>query len=238
MRAPIAAAALALVTACTAAPPGAEFNDPYEAQNRRAHAFNQSLDTAVFGGPGAQKAPFLPAPVARGIGNFVSNLRLPGHALNGVLQARPKTVAQNALRFALNSTLGIGGLFDPASVVGLDEVATDFGETLHVWGVPEGAYLELPLAGPTTERDLAGKVVDMVINPLNALGEPERYYALGLSAASKVDDRLRYSDTVDSVLYGSADSYAQLRLYYLQNRHYKLGIEQEVLDPYADPYGQ
>lgn len=227
-----------LLGACTAAPPGVEFNDPYEQQNREVHRFNQSVDTAVFGGPNTPKEPFLPPPVARGIGNFSSNLGLPSEALNGVLQGRPKTVFQNGLRFVINSTVGIGGLFDPATRMGLAEVETDFGETLHVWGVREGAYLEAPLVGPTTERDLAGKVVDLVIDPLNALPSPENYYAGAIRVTGKVDKRLRYSDTVDSILYGSADSYAQMRLLYLQNRHFKLGIQEEVFDPYADPYGQ
>jgi phospholipid-binding lipoprotein MlaA len=81
-------------------------------------------------------------------------------------------------------------------------------------------------------------VVDLVINPINALQSPERYYAIGLNLPNKYDDRLRYSETIDSILYESADSYAQMRLLYLQNRHFALGIEEEVFDPYADPYGQ
>ncbi len=237
----ILAAALSVATGlagCTTSPPGTGINDPYEKQNREVHRFNQAVDSAVFGGPGTPKEPFLPPLVAEGIGNFASNLGLPSATLNGALQARPKTVFRNGARFVVNTTLGIAGLFDPASRMGLAEIETDFGETLHVWGVREGAYVEAPLIGPTTERDLAGKLVDMVIDPLNGLPTPERYYATGINVTSKVDKRLRYSDTVDSILYGSADSYAQARLLYLQNRHYKLGIQEEVFDPYADPYGQ
>ena len=133
----------------------------------------------------------------------------------------------------------VAGIFDPASAMGIYEDDTDFGETLHVWGAPEGAFLVVPLAGPTTERDLLGSVVDIVIDPVNTLiSTPESYYATAAKVGGKIADRQRFGDTVDSILYESADSYAQMRLLYLQNRHFELGIEADVFDPYEDPYGQ
>ena len=97
----------------------------------------------------------------------------------------------------------------------------------------------VPFAGPTTERDLVGSFVDILIDPVNiVVGEPEQYYVTGARLAGKAADRQRYGDTVDSILYESADSYAQMRLLYLQNRRFELGIEEEVFDPYEDPYGQ
>jgi phospholipid-binding lipoprotein MlaA len=115
---------------------------------------------------------------------------------------------------------------------------TDFGETLHVWGVGEGYYLELPLLGPSTARDALGEVVDSVINPIGVLlPKPERYVGTLAKVASKIGDRARYSETVDSVLYDSADGYAQARLLYLQNRRYELGQtagEDDFEDPYAE----
>ena len=162
---------------CAAAPPG-EIADPYEPMNRRVHAFNKSLDAnllrpvanAVPRGDAA-RAPAEggpPSPIEV-LGNFGSNLSLPGKMVNSLLQGRPEAVVRNGFRFAVNSTVGIGGLLDPAGAdFGLPEIDTDFGETLHVWGVPAGAYLELPLLGPSTERDLAGKIVDFaLIDPLD-----------------------------------------------------------------------
>jgi phospholipid-binding lipoprotein MlaA len=232
--------ALALaVSACSRADPGAEFNDPYEVQNRRVHDENVAIDRTIFGGGKPDKRPLLPQPVAQGMANIASNLGTPGDVVNNLLQFRPGRAVTNTLRFAINSTVGIGGIFDPATAIGIEKKSTDFGETLHVWGSPEGAFLVLPLAGPTTERDLVGKVVDIVIDPLNALiDEPESYYVTALKLGGKVADRQRFGDTIDSILYESADSYAQMRLLYLQNRHFELGIEEEVFDPFEDPYGQ
>lgn len=229
-----------LATACTRAEPGAEFNDPYEAGNRSIHSFNVAVDKTLFGSPETKGlVPTIPAPLAIGFGNFASNLGLPSAALNSVLQLKTGPALINVFRFAVNSTVGIGGLFDPASAIGLKEDPADFGETLHVWGLPEGAYLEAPILGPTTERDLAGTVVDFVIDPVNTLvGSKEAAYVTGGRLAAKVGNRQRFADTYESILYDSADSYSQARLLYLQNRHYELGIEEEQFDPYEDPYAQ
>ncbi|WP_245890682.1 MlaA family lipoprotein [Albidovulum aquaemixtae] len=230
---------LCVLAACTAPEPGAEFNDPFEEQNRAVHAENVSLDRTLFGGGKPDKKRLLPQPVAEGLGNVADNLSMPGAVVNSVLQGRPAPALRNTFRFAINSTIGIAGIFDPATAMGIDAEDTDFGETLHVWGAPEGAFLVLPVAGPTTERDLAGKVVDVFLDPVGAVvGEPETYYIAAAKLGGKIADRQRFSDTVDSILYESADSYAQMRLLYLQNRDFELGIEADVFDPFEDPYGQ
>ena len=119
---------------------------------------------------------------------------------------------------------------------------TDFGETLHVWGVEEGPYVELPFVGPSTSRDTLGMIVDLMIDPVSIfLPEPERYVGIASKMVAKVGDRARYSETVDSILYDSADSYAQARLLYLQNRRFELGQvgdDSSFEDPYEDSYGQ
>lgn len=230
---------------CASAPPG-EVNDPYEAANRRVHAFNKGFDSNVVkpltshGGDDESGNESDGESAMLLVTNVGGNLALPGKVVNGLLQGRPGRAAQNAGRFIVNTTLGLGGLHDPAGQeFGLNEVDTDFGETLHVWGVPEGAYVELPLLGPSTQRDAVGKVVDLVIDPVyNIAGEPEVYYAFGLRVGSKAGERARFGDTVDSVLYDSADSYAQTRLLYLQHRRYELGMEGEAYDPYEDPYAE
>lgn len=171
------------------------------------------------------------------IGNFGANLSLPGKVVNSLLQGRPRPAASNTARFALNTTLGLGGLFDPAGRdFALPETDTDFGETLHVWGVPAGAYLELPVLGPSTERDAAGKIVDvLLIDPLQGVLTPEQKLA-GTAAriVSKAGERARFGSTVDSVLHESADGYAQTRLLYTQHRRHELKQQEDIIDPYAD----
>ncbi|MDW4551300.1 VacJ family lipoprotein [Defluviimonas sp. D31] len=235
---PVLAAAW-LLAACSAPPPGVEFNDPHEAQNRAVHEENLAMDRALFGGGKPGRKPFLPEPVATSLSNFASNLDMPGSAVNSVLQVRPGPALQNALRFAINTTIGVGGLLDPATAMGIHAESTDFGETLHVWGAPEGAYLVVPIAGPTTERDAIGWFADLFVDPISILvGAPEAYYIVAARVGGMVADRQLYGETIDSILYESADSYAQMRLIHLQNRRFELGIETDVIDPYEDPYGQ
>lgn len=222
---------------------GIAINDPYEAQNRRVHAFNKALAARLSGpsdeaeeAPAAAAAPGEPIGPGQMLINAGRNLSLPGKAVNGLLQGRPGRAAQNLGRFAINSTVGLGGLFDPAAdSFGVTERDTDFGETLAVWGAPEGAYLELPLIGPSTQRDAAGRVVDLLIDPVNhVLSGRELAAAWGLWIASKAGDRARLAGSVDGVLQQSADSYAQVRLIWLMNRRHELGEERDVFDPYED----
>lgn len=233
-----------LLSACAPAPVAQGINDPYEAQNRKFHAFNRGLDRALVR-PAADAYSILPEPVERGVANFARNLDAPGDVVNNLLQGRVAPAGQNTLRFAVNTIFGIGGLFDTATALGLPAAPTDFGETLHVWGVGEGAYIEAPFLGPKTSRDLVGTIVDIAANPVSlALEHPDNLYATGAKVGSSLGDRARYSDTVDSILYESADSYAQARLLYLQNRRFALGQaagqsgDEDFVDPYEDPYAE
>ena len=232
------------LSACSVPAPGGApggIHDPYEEANRRNHQFNLAIDRGVVRPAGKGYTRVVPEPVSDTVSNFANNLNLPGMVANNLLQGNFGGALQNSLRFVVNTLFGIGGLGDPASEVGIDVVDTDFGETLYVWGVPEGAYVELPLFGPSTERGAVGKVVDLFTNPLSyTLHKPEKYYGTGANVASKVGDRGRYSDTIDSILYESADSYAQSRIIYLQNRRFKLGSDggSSYVDPYDDPYGE
>ena len=236
--------AVLMLAGCAATVPG-QVNDPYEATNRRVHAFNKGLDehlvrplTSSSNEDEGQKKG--ENGLLTVVGNVSGNLTLPGKAVNSLLQGRPGKAARNTGRFLINSTLGLGGLNDPAGQeFGLDEVDTDFGETLYVWGAPEGAYVELPLLGPSTQRDAFGKVVDLFIDPLGAVIEDNAVLKIaGIKLASKIGDRARFGDTVDSILYDSADSYAQTRLLYLDHRRYELGMEGGEIDPYDDPYAE
>lgn len=244
----VAAAGLALlVSACGPAAVPSGIADPNEAHNRQVHEFNRGLDRNLLRPTATTYSRILPEPVETGISNFASNLDAPGDVVNNVLQLRLGKAAENTLRFAINSTIGIGGLFDPATALGVAGDPTDFGETLHVWGAPEGQYVEAPFVGPSTSRDMVGLVVDVALNPVRlALPNPEAGYATVAKISSGLSNRARFSDTVDSILYESADSYAQARLLYLQNRRFELGRdtaggEAGFEDPYADfedPYEQ
>ena len=242
MRAALTPILLLGLAAC--ASPGPDgISDPYEPMNRQFHAFNVGFDSAVLrplsrpkAGGAASGSEFPEEAPPRVLGNISDNLTLPGKVINHVLQARPGDAARNATRFVVNTTLGLGGIHDPAGQeFGLHEVDTDFGETLYAWGAPEGAYLELPLLGPMTERDFAGRVVDWVIDPVGFwLNDREALVKTGIRLVSKAGDRASMGDVVDSVLHESADSYAQVRLLYLQHRRFELGQEADEIDPYAD----
>jgi phospholipid-binding lipoprotein MlaA len=210
--------------------------DPYESTNRGIHKFNLSLDRAILRPASKGYSSILPDEIEDSIGNFAENLSMPGVAVNALLQGDLRTAGLATTRLLINTGLGIGGFIDVATEFNIDEANTDFGETLHVWGAGEGAYIELPLLGPSTERDVVGKVVDLFTNPLSyTMPEPERYYGTAASVASRLSDRGRFSDTVDSILYESADSYAQSRLIYLQSRRFELGQEDagSQIDPFA-----
>ncbi len=239
-RAALALVSVAFLAACGPAVVNETINDPYEQRNRDVHAFNKAVDRAIFqpitkvvggGGDGKRRS----GGVMRYVGNFGSNADLPRNFVNDVLQANPEDAAHTAMRFLINTTFGIAGIFDPATQWGLPARPTDFGETLYVWGLNEGAYVELPILGPSTSRAVLGRVVDFAMNPVRYIvPSPERYAFTGARIVSGAGKRAEYSDTIDDVLYNSADSYAQARLLYLQNRRFQLGqvVEAEEVDPF------
>lgn len=234
-RAFVFAMAVALA-GCSVGDPSTPVNDPYEGVNRQIHAFNKGLDRSVLR-PAGQVAAAAPEEITDRVTNFADNAGLPGAIANGLLQADIGGAGTNTMRFVINTSVGIFGLFDPAGAIGLDEEKTDFGETLAVWGVGEGAYVEMPVFGPSTQRDAVGFVVDLILDPLENIGrQPQVDYGTASRALDLAITRGRFSDTIDSVLYDSADSYAQARLAYLQNRRFELGETPETgetIDPFA-----
>jgi phospholipid-binding lipoprotein MlaA len=237
---PLLACALTAIlglSACAPAPAPQGINDPFEKQNRQVHSVNLVLDKNVIRPLASGASKVIPKPVSRGIGNFASNLGLPGEVANDILQLRLDRAGRNTWRFVINTTLGLGGILDPATAFGAAEKPTDFGETLHVWGVGEGAYVELPFYGPSTERDALGKLVDLGLDPVRILVPKNKGWIVTTAKiVSRIDERGRYSDTVDSILYDSADGYAQARLFYLEHRRHNLGQttdDSEFEDPYA-----
>jgi phospholipid-binding lipoprotein MlaA len=212
-------------------------NDPYEADNRATHEFNKRVDSAFLRPVSNAEGAVIPEPVRIGVSNFASNAELPGMVVNNVLQFKIDDALNNTFRFLINTTIGIGGIFDPARAMKIEARTTDFGETLHIYGAREGNYMELPFLGPSTERDALGMIVDTLMDPVR-LVFPKDYAkaATVASLANKVGSRYTFGATVDSVLYDSSDSYAQTRILYLENRRFELGETSE--DDYFDPYAE
>lgn len=225
-----------VLSACaTSGPPGSDVNDPYEPVNRGVHSFNKSVDKVLYRPVSTAYGFVIPRPLRQGVNNFSQNLGGPQDAVNSLIQGRVEDTVHTLFRFVLNTTLGVAGVFDPATSIGLERRDTDFGETLHVWGVGEGAYLSVPFFGPSTQRDTLGDVVDLFTDPFAPfVGFPEAYIPTAAWVLENADDRYQFSDTIDSVLYDSTDSYAQSRLIYLDNRRFELGGTTE--DVYFDPY--
>ncbi|MEQ8366155.1 MAG: VacJ family lipoprotein [Roseicyclus sp.] len=240
LRAIGALTALAALTACGPAPmpPGDTVADRGEVQNRAFHQFNVGLDRVIVGPASRGYGTAVPQPVRRGVSNFAANLSQPSYVLNNLLQFRIGQAAQNTTRFLINSTIGLGGILDPATAMGVPALQTGFGETLHIYGVPEGDFVMLPVFGPSTGRDTVGLIVDIASNPVRVvLPQPESQYVFGAEVLDRFGDRYELSDTIDSIYFESADGYAQLRSLYLQNRRFELGGGSTLIysDPYADP---
>ncbi len=228
---------LALVTACTAAPPSQGIYDPDEAANRKVHNFNKALDRNLVAPVARGYGKTVPLRADRAISNLASHLAIPGEVVNSALQLNFKDVTINTIRFATNTVFGLGGLFDFATAAGMkQDVDTDFGKTLAVYGVPEGRYLEVPIYGPRTERETYGIVVDFFLDPVgNLLPSSARKVTFPLYVVDKVGDRNEYDDAINGILYESEDSYATARSIYLQNRRFSIGGTVD-LDNLEDPY--
>lgn len=208
--------------------------DPWERYNRQVHRFNQVVDRRIALPLARAYMNVVPRPVRLGVSNFFSNLGQPVSAVNALLQGKPRQAAESLGRFALNSTLGIGGVFDPASDAKMGNRSEDFGQTLGIWGWERSRYVELPLFGPRTVRDTLGLVGDAPLSPLRQVGDdPAR---LGLQGLQLVDVRTQLM-SVDSLRMGAEDDYALVRDAWNQRRNYqifgdRLGEDDEGLPDY------
>lgn len=212
---------LSLLTlqACASLPEGTQRSedDPWERYNRAIYTFNDAVDSAILRPTAKGYRYITPDPVEQGISNFFSNLGTPLVALNQFLQADFVEGFSDLGRFLINSTIGIGGLFDPATEIGLVDHNEDFGQTLAVWGIPSGPYLQLPLLGPSTLRDTFGVLGDSQIEPLyQYIDEPEKYYLIVLNVINQRAQLL----SLDERLSAAYDPYTFLRDAYLQRREF------------------
>jgi phospholipid-binding lipoprotein MlaA len=206
--------------------------DPWEGFNRRMHRFNNAVDRRVAKPLARAYVAATPRPVRLGVSNFFNNLGQPVSAVNALLQGKPKQALQSLGRFLLNTTLGIGGIFDPASDAKLPNRGEDFGQTLGIWGWKQSRYIEVPLFGPRTVRDLFGMVGDAPLAPLRQVGDdPTRVFLQGLQL---VDLRTQLM-AVDGMREGAADDYALVRDSWLQRRNYQIFGDRQLEEDEALP---
>lgn len=191
--------------------------DPLEGFNRGVYKFNDTADKAVIKPvAGAYKA-VVPSPVRTGVGNFFSNLNTFVSAINNLLQGKINNAASEAGRFVINTTFGIAGLIDVASMDGIEKHPEDFGQTLGYWGVGNGAYLVLPFLGPSTVRDTSGLVVDtLAFDPITYVDNPRVRNSSRLLYL--IDKRSQYLPASDLLDEAALDPYVFMRDAYLQRR--------------------
>jgi phospholipid-binding lipoprotein MlaA len=214
----VAVLLLGLVLGTPAAAIGQSVGDPLEPLNRGIFEFNRIVDGLVLK-PATQLYTFaVPEPGRRGVSNFLANLRAPVIFFNHLLQGEGDRAGVTLGRFMINSTMGIFGIFDFASVVGVEpREDADFGQTLGVWGVGGGAYLVLPIFGPSTLRDAGGLAVDtFFLDPVPYVTDTEQQMARW--GATAVDTRYRFGPTIDDLEASSLDFYVAVRTAFLQNR--------------------
>jgi phospholipid-binding lipoprotein MlaA len=229
LRTCLAGLMLAALAACAASPDPADAeavadyraaNDPLEPTNRVIYEVNDGLDVVILRPLALAWRNAVPQPARQGVRNVLDNLASPVVLANDMMQGKPKRAGDTFMRLVINTTLGIGGLFDPATGMGWPKHSSDFGMTLAVWGVGEGPYLFLPVFGPSSPRDALGRGADMALDPFTWIGKGATVATLGYARAgtNAVDSRARFFDDVDKLRAQALDPYATLRSLYRQNR--------------------
>jgi phospholipid-binding lipoprotein MlaA len=186
--------------------------DPWEGFNRDLFAIHESVDQAVLEPVARGYRAITPGPVRSGVRNFLRNLRAPVTFANDVLQGEFGRAGTTAVRFGVNTTVGIAGMFDPAERMGLEYHEEDFGQTLAVWGVDSGPYIFVPLMGPTTVRDGAGRIIDIAFDPLTwaEFDEADEVRA-GRTVLTALSARELVLETVDDIRRDSLYPYVTIR---------------------------
>jgi phospholipid-binding lipoprotein MlaA len=228
-----------MLAGCATLPPSSsgavkpDPRDPWERFNRASFKVNDALDRAILRPTARAYVKVTPRVVRTGVSNFFDNLETVSTLLNDALQGKIAAAGHDSARFLLNSTLGLGGLFDPATAAGIDKNDEDFGQTLGKWGVRSGPYLMVPLFGPSTMRDLPARAVDTFTDPSHYLEDDSTRYLI--TGVEVVDLRAGLLE-LDAQLNESFDRYAFVRNAWLQRREYKVqdgNVEDEVLDEEA-----
>jgi phospholipid-binding lipoprotein MlaA len=218
-----------LLAGCATPPPASDpdaladyrtTNDPLEPTNRVIYGVNDALDTAILRPAAVAYRDVLPEPVRTHTHEFLTNLSNPVTLADDMLQGKPRRAGDTLMRLLINTTLGVGGIFDVASGWGYPQHDTDFGVTLALWGLPEGPYLFLPLFGPSGPRDATGIGADIALDPFTWVGRGTTVQILdgvrfGVSA---IDARAAHIDDIDQIKKTALDPYATFRSLYRQHR--------------------
>lgn len=223
MRAILALLLAATLSACATTRGSASLDepDPYEGFNRGVFAFNQAVDKVAVKPVSTVYRKVAPVPARRGITRVFQNLTEPFSFINNLLQGKPRRAINSLGRFVINSTIGVGGLADHATDLGIPRAKEDFGQTLAVAGARRSPYLVLPLLGPSTVRDAIGTGVQFVADPAQIAIGSELSTAQGyvFTGTRLVDSRSQATDAgADTILETSADPYAATRSAYFQRR--------------------
>ncbi|MFL2707440.1 MAG: VacJ family lipoprotein [Gammaproteobacteria bacterium] len=205
-----------------------EVNDPFEEINRKTYEFNESLDKNILK-PVAEVYSNFPPKVKKGVTNFFNNLEEVDTFINQLLQGKPKESINDLSRFVINTTIGIGGIFDVASKMGLERHEEDFGQTLAVWGVSEGPYIMLPFLGPSTLRDTLSRPVSSFLSVTFHMTEDD--VNIALKSIDALETRERLLD-VESLL--SGDKYVFVKDAYIQSMYYEIKDGIDVKDEFVD----
>ena len=211
---------LTALAGCAQVPPEKEDpRDPLQSVNRPIYEFNMDvLDAYILRPAAVGYTKITPQPVRRGLVNFTTNLDAPIDSANSALQGKMSDSGVNLARFLVNSTVGIFGLFDVASEIGLKEQDEDFGQTLGVWGVGDGAYLMFPAYGPSTVRNITGTAVDNLIIPSVTMTTPQSFLVFAVRALEARASLIPQ----ESLLNESLDPYIFLKDIYFQRQLYEL----------------
>lgn len=230
-RAALLCTALALVGCASG--PTANPKDPLEPMNRSISRFNDTVDDYVLKPVATTYRDNTPDLIQTGVRNFFNNLSDLWSTVNNGLQLKGRDTAESFMRFVVNTTVGIYGLFDVATPIGLERHPEDLGQTLGAWGVPDGPYLVLPFFGPSTLRDTAGMPVDTRMDPVRQHDDvPVRNTAWGLRLVQKRGDLLKATDLLGGA---SIDKYSFTRDAYLQYRRAQVYDGNPPDDPSEEP---
>ena len=202
--------------------------DPWEGFNRRVFAFNDVVDRYTLKPISQAYVAITPGPVRTGVGNFFSNLGEVLTAFNSLLQGKPGNAGLATSRFLINSTVGIGGLLDYATLMEINADKEDFGQTLAVWGWDDSRYLVLPFLGPRTLRDTTGLAADITAYPFSYIGERELVEALAV--LDLIHIRAGLLDREEMI---QGDRYRFVRDAYLQRRNFVIKDGELGDDPFA-----
>ena len=190
--------------------------DPWEAWNRKVYAFNDAIDSAVLRPVAELYRDVLPQPVRTGVSNVLRNVNDVWSAANPLLQGKAEHGLQMGWRVLANTTFGLGGLLDPATEMGLQRRPEDFGQTLGVWGMPNGPFLMLPFLGPSTVRDTAGLLADRQVSASSLAAD--WHDVTGITLVEVISQRAGLLDAVRLLDQVALDRYGFLRDGYLQRR--------------------